>query len=405
MKKSLFILAAAALMASCGNDSVRNDIVENEVPIGFVPTFMEKSTKANAGEMIIDRSDANNIINTFNVDGNTFEVWGWKTNTDGTSKVFDNQTVTYNSSNTTQTTKWGYTPLKYWDRSASYKFYAVAPHGVFTLNEDNTTEANRKFSASGVPTVQTLQNSDASSTANLIKLATAESSDPGTASTAIDYLVAAKVECAAGKANQSNNTPRYDSTDSDVEFTFSHILSKLTVKVLTTDDFAGSGKPDIKLDELTMSINGVSRNYAQTTAGITTPAVAGASNYDVWTNAITDSVKVTCFHADNSSLNSFGIDSLLLTDAGQQVASYFVTPTPTTSGEASVRVIAKYTVYYSDGVVDHCISPETKVESLTSFIQNNSYTLNIKIAPEAILFDVNVVNGFTPEDAIEQEVE
>ena len=402
MKKSLLFLAATALMVSCGNEGVRNDIIEDEIPIGFVPTFMEKSTKANAGEMIIDRT---NSINTFNVDNNTFEVWGWKTNTQGTTKVFDNQTVTYNSSNTTESTKWGYTPIKYWDRSASYKFYAVAPHGVFTLVEDNTTEANRKFSAANVPSVQTLQNSDASSATNLIKLATAASSVPGTASTAVDYLVAAKVECAAGKANQSNNTPRYQTGDNDVEFTFSHILSKLTVKVLTTDDFAESGKPDIKLDELTMSINGVAQSYAQTTAGVTTPAVANATNYDVWSNAITDSVTVTCFHADNSSLTSFGIDSLLLTDEGQQVASYFVTPTPTTSGKASVRVIAKYTVYYSDGVVDHCVSPETKVDNLTSFIQNNSYTLNIKIAPEAILFDVNVVNGFTPEDAIEQEVE
>ena len=402
MKKSLFLLAAVALFASCAQKDVKNDVIEDEAPIGFVPTFMEKSTKANAGEMIIDRT---NSINTFNVDNNTFEVWGWKTNTQGTSKVFDNQTVTYNSQNQTESTKWGYTPLKYWDRSASYKFYAVAPNGVFTLNEDNTTEANRKFSAANVPSVQTLQNSDASSATNLIKLATAASSVPGTASTAIDYLVAAKVECAAGKANQSNNTPRYQAGDNDVEFTFSHILSKLTVKVLTTDDFATSAKPDIKLSELTMTINGVAQNYAQTTAGEITPAVENATNYDVWSNAITTAVPVTCFHADASSLATYQVDSLLLTDTGQQVASYFVAPTPTTSGEAEVKVIAKYTVYYSDGVVDHCVSPETTVENLTSFIQNNSYTLNIKIAPEAILFDVNVVNGFTPEDAIEQEVE
>ena len=391
MKKSLFIIAATALVISCSSNDVKNDIVENEIPIGFTPAFMEKSTRANAGEMIIDRT---NSINTFNVDGNTFEVWGWKTNTSGTTQVFHNQTVTYNSSNTTESTKWGYTPLKYWDKTASYMFYAAAPHGVFSLVEDNSTATNRKFSATSVPSVQTLQNKDASSAANLIKLASAAANVKGTASTAVDYMVAAKVECAAGATNQSNNTPRTQS-DKDVEFTFSHILSKLTVKVLTNSDFAPSAKPDIKLTELTISLNGMAQNYAQTVAGNVTPAVAQATNPDVWSNAITTAVTEKCFYADNTTNATYDVDSLLLTDTAEEIASYFVAPTPTTSGAAVVKVTAKYTVFYADGVKENCVSEETTVSSLTSFIQNNSYTLNITIAPEAILFDVNVVNGFT----------
>lgn len=395
MKKSLFIIAATALVISCANNDVKNDIVLEDIPIGFSPSFMEKSTKANAGEMIIDRT---NSINTFNVDGNTFEVWGWKTNTSGTTKVFDNVVVEYDEDDqTASSTNWIYSPLKYWDRTASYKFYAAAPDNTFTLVEDDSDDANRKFSASNIPSVQTLQNKDAHNATSLIKLANAAANVPGTASEAIDYMVAAKVECAAGAANQSNNSPRYQN-DKDVEFTFNHILSKLTVNVLTSDDFAPSGKPEIKLTELTMSLNGMAQSYAQATAGSVAPAS------DAWSSAITNAVTETCFYA-NAANAALGVDSLLLTATGQQVASYFVAPTATTSGAAEVKVIAKYTVFYADGVKENCVTPETTVENLTSFVQNNSYTLNIKIAPGPILFDVNVVNGFTPVTAIEQEVE
>ena len=398
MKKSLLLLATAFLVLSCGDDSVRNNVADNESPIGFVPSFMEKSTRANAGEMIVDRT---NSINTFDMDENDFEVWGWKTNSQGTTKVFDNQQVKYDEDDQTQaSTNWIYTPLKYWDKTASYIFYAAAPFGAFDLNEDNSTDANRKFTASNVPTVQVLQNKNAK-TNELIDLAYTENGN-GTNSTAIDYLIAAKVSVASGAANQSNNAPRHDANDKDVEFTFSHILSKLTVRVLTTSDFAPAAKPDIKLTELTISLNGMSQSYAQKTAGEATP---GQNNADTWSDAISTAVTETCFFANDNTLSSVGIDSLLLTATPQSVASYFVSPTATgaTPGTATVKVLAKYTVFYADGIVENCATEETTVTSLTSFIQNNSYTLDVKISPEAILFDVNTVQGFTPVTAIEQE--
>ena len=105
MKKSLLIFAAAALVVSCASDNVRNDIVENEIPIGFVPSYMEKTTRANSGEMMI----ANNV-NTINQINNSFEVWGWKTSqatantASSTSQVFDAQDVFYNTPATGATT-------------------------------------------------------------------------------------------------------------------------------------------------------------------------------------------------------------------------------------------------------------------------------------------------------------
>ena len=383
MKKSILLLAAAVLMISCANDNVRKDIVGDEIPIGFVPAYMEKVTRANAGEMALTPT------NTFAVNGNTFEVWGWKTNSTSTSQVFDNQVVTYNSSNTTTTTKWGYTPIKYWDRKASYLFYAVAPDSKFTLVEDNTTAANRKFSAANVPSVQILADNNGTSKV------TAPNPD------AIDYLVAAVVECADGDHQGNAN-------DKDVAFTFSHILSKLTVKVKTISDFdhTGNEKPQLKLTGLKIKLNGMAQSYAQKTAGT---VQAGATDKDVWTNAITTAIEKTCFSADGTTVT----DLLLNSTTAQEIASYFVAPTTTgttgdnatSAGTASVTVTANYDIYYSDNIVDHCETPETTVTNLTSFVQNTHNILTVTISPTAILFDIQTVQGFTPENEINQDVD
>lgn len=378
MKKSLLLMAAAVLVISCGEDSVRNNVAENDIPIGFVPTFMEKNTRANAGEMIIQGN-----TNTFNVDGNTFAVWGWKTDAQSTtSPIFTNQLVEYNSSNTTTSTKWGYTPVKYWDRKSSYAFYATAPHGKFTI------DTNKKFSAANVPSVQILE--DMNGTSKVTK--------PNADAT--DYLVAGVVNCAAGANNQGN------ATDKDVAFTFSHILSKLTVKVLTTTDFnkTGDQRPQIKLTNLKIKLNGMAQNYAQKTAGAVN---AGATDKDAWSNAITTAIEKVCFNADGTT-----VTDLLLSTTAYEVASYFIAPTTTgttgdnavSAGSATVTVTAKYDVYYSDGIVDHCETPETEVTTLTSFVQNTHNILNVTVSPQAILFDVQTVNGFDPEYTYNQDV-
>lgn len=388
MKKSLLIFAAAALIVGCADNTVKNDTVQEQIAIGFVPSFMEKITRANAGEMAITPT------NTFNKDGNTFEVWGWKTNNDqGLSQVFDNQEVIYNSSNTTTTTKWGYSPVKYWDRTASYVFYATAPYGFFELNENDNPD-NRIITLT-VPNDSVVQTLEDSNGASKIKKAYTEGN--GTESKACDFLVAGKVECSAGATTQGN------ANDKDVAFTFSHILSKLTVKVLTTADFSGDNKPYIKLTKLDIKLDSMATTYTQKTAGTVTAAADNSG--DTWAGPVVRNITKTCFDVDPAQSNKL-VDSLLLSTTKEEIASYLVAPTPNGDSPAtcSVTVTAKYTVFYTDGVVDNCTSPETKVATLTSFVQNTHNILNITIAPQAILFDVQTVNGFTPENEYNQDV-
>ena len=336
MKKSIFIMAATALVISCATNDVKNDIVLNETPIGFSNINVGKKTKAYAGEI--------NSKTALEQEDNTIKVWGWKTYNSTPSIVFDGTTVTYNASYATNhTTGWNYSPLKYWDFAASYDFYAVAPATKFSLDA-----STKKLSASSVEGVQILANNNGTS-----KITSANT-------TAIDYLVAATVH---------RDAPKGNATDGDVEFTFSHILSKLAVKVKTTAGFANEGStyPQIKLTDLSIKLQGMCPSYSQKTAG--------AVNYGT---TVTD---------------------LLLNATANEIASYLVAPTATGATPATYTYTAtvEYDIYYSATANDkeHFVATDKQISTLTKFGQNTSNTLTITIDPQAIFFDVTTINDWT----------
>lgn len=357
MKKSLFIIAATALVISCASNDVKNDIVQTEKVIGFSNANVGKKTKANAGEI--------NSKTALEQDGNTMKVWGWKTYDATPSKVFDGTTVTYTSSSTQSTTKWVYSPLKYWDFAASYDFYAVAPHNKFSINE--TTKI---ISATSVEPVQILADNNGTSKV--------------TTSTAIDYLVAATVH---------RNAPKGNAADGDVEFTFSHILSKLVVKVKTTNNFNNSGStyPQIKLTDLSIKLQGMCPDYTQKTAGAVN---ASATDGDTWNGTALAATSYTCFDADGTS-----VTDLLLTNTAADIASYLVAPTGTGATPATYTYTAtvEYDVYYSATANDkeHFVATDKNISTLNKFGQNTSNTLTVTIDPQAIYFDVATINDWT----------
>ena len=392
MKKSLFIIAATALVISCSSNDSFKEIETQDVPIGFGNAYIGKITKANDGEM---------NVTTIATNGNTMEVWGWKYNANQNpayTQVFDNTVVTYNSSSSQTTTYWEYSPLKFWDRAASYNFYAVSPSGAFTMPNESLTDATlRKFQLTSVPDIQILQDNDGLATSTQTVLATATASTGQQTSTAKDYLVAAVVPCAAGASTQGNNT-----TDHDVDFTFNHILSKLIVNVLTSDKFPQSGQtyPTIELTKLYVTIGGQANIYNQRTAGYVT---ANNTDGDQWSGTPSAARTLTCFYAD-AAKTSNPISNLVLTSSNQQVASYFVAPSPTADTQAepavsgsnsTVTVQVEYIVNYSANESEKCLSDVLAVTNLTRFDQNTVNNLNIKIEPQAIYFDVATITDWT----------
>lgn len=359
MKKSLFIIAATALVISCSSNDVMNDIVQEEMPIGFSNANVGKKTK-NAGEI--------NSKTALEVNDNTMKVWGWKTYNSTPSNVFNGVTVTYSSTvaaQTGSTTGWYYTPLKYWDFAASYDFYAVAPATKFSLDA-----STKKISASSVEAVQILADNNGTSKV--------------TTSTAIDYLVAATVH---------RDAPKGNADDGDVEFTFSHILSKLAVKVKTTDGFANEGStyPQIKLTDLSIKLQGMCPSYAQKTAGAVN---ASATDGDTWSGTAMAETSFTCFDADGTT-----VTDLLLNATANEIASYLVAPTATgaTPAEYTYKATVEYDIYYSatDGDKEHFVATDKVIATLKKFGQNTSNTLTVTIDPQAIYFDVKTINDWT----------
>lgn len=84
----------------------------------------------------------------------TFKVWGNKKVGSTPTEVFNGQEVSYNDS------KWTYDPVRYWDKTARYNFYAVAPatpgagidwtfsNGKFSLSDFTLTGKSLSVSSS-----------------------------------------------------------------------------------------------------------------------------------------------------------------------------------------------------------------------------------------------------------------
>lgn len=400
MKKYISILITAAIFTSCSSNDSFKDVDAQGAPIAFSSTYIGKITKAYAGEMTASNTSGVSS-GTLCTEGNTMEVWGWKYNGNqdpAYTQVFDNTVVTYRETTSQTTTHWEYSPLKFWDRFADYKFYAVAPSGKFTMVDENLTDdTKRKFQLTGVPDIQILQDNNGKASETQTVLATATASDGQQTSTAIDYLVASVVPCAAGANTQGNNT-----TDHDVDFSFNHILSKLIVNVLTSDKFPQSGNtyPYIELTKLYITIGGQATTYNQRTAGSVT---ASDTDGDQWSGTASSDRTLTCFYADNEKTSN-KISNLILTSTNQQVASYFVAPSPTSDTQAepavtgsgsNVKVQVEYVVNYADNNSEKFLSNVLPVANLNRFDQNTVNNLNIKIEPQAIYFDVQTINNWT----------
>lgn len=105
MKKSLFMMGVAAMaLASCTQNEVLN--VADSRAIGF-DAFVGKSTRVTE-DVTLDKLQS-------------FELYGWRSGTDGDKQIFANQEVTNSNGSCT------YSPLQYWEAGYTYNFEAIAP--------------------------------------------------------------------------------------------------------------------------------------------------------------------------------------------------------------------------------------------------------------------------------------
>ena len=150
--KNYFIFAAAIALASCSVDEYMGENPE------FTQTTKENIIGFGGGTGSMSRATSNTGDPNVMLD-NQFLVYGWKTESNGTTtqKVFDDYKVWYENNTTASTSKYkgweyvgnnngtyGITPInltkdqyiKYWDYSATdYRFVAGSPISAFRFNK------------------------------------------------------------------------------------------------------------------------------------------------------------------------------------------------------------------------------------------------------------------------------
>lgn len=355
MKKTLLFIAAAIIITSCAKNDVLNET--KEMPIGFTKVYIENGTKAfTTGAYTTDN---------FETEGNTFAVFGFKTTaTQTNARVFNEKIVTYQSGLTTSTngyestTDWAYSPLVYWDKTASeYNFYAYAPDdskftGEATFTTDNNPES---FSITGFK--------QATTQPAMIDLMTDLTSKGGT-----------------------NKVKENAIGTNDVAFTFGHILSNINVQMAVSPALkADNTNNPVTVVSLTLGAIKMDGSYAYSTSAF------------VWTLAATPTTATFAGTQTGSPAVVFASDALnaqpTFTEVPAMTDLLFVPQT--------VDAAYAFTLQYKIGneLFDKTILlsefKNTSNAGLATWAPGYKYTYNIVIGPDPILFDIKSVSGWT----------
>lgn len=305
MKKSYFLMAAAAAMfAACSETELVNVVNEAEAQkaIGF-ETFSYKST----------RQVSTTNLNDYHIN---FSVFGWE----GSTAIFENTQVSYASS------KWDYAPAatKYWNATATYQFFAVAPY-----NAEVTCTSTGVI---GIPAAA----SATAATENLQKTFGALNTTEKFISDK-DWLKAAR-----------QNYKMSDGTT--VQFTFTHMLSKLAVAITKT------GNEEIDVKSVTITDESDNLHNAATFDG------------SVWTGT-----------AQVAALEGV-VGTMTSPSTPYYTMEYLIIPTAASSNSLKFNITYRITGESTDRIVS------VPVTGITNFEAGTAYTLTANIGAAPIKF-------------------
>jgi|GEM_PF-1373692 len=359
MKKSYFILAAvAATFAACSQNDVVTEITENEVPIGFSNVYIDNVTRAiNTGAY----TTAN-----FETLGNTFGVYGYKTTATQTNyQVFNDVKVEFQTASGSlydSPNDWVYSPLKYWDKTAtSYAFFAYAPHqGDFTGTVAMASASSNGFSITGFK--------QATSQTDMVDLMT-------------DLT---------NQANVTSSSASKPLGENDVEFTFGHILSNINVQMAVSEALKSDETDNpVTVNSVTIGAIKMDGEYSYNTSAyswtLTDPQVTTATTFSATLSGTSPDTYVFASKALKANTVEF-TDVPALTDL------LFVPQTV----DAGYAITVQYKI--GDEVFDKTILlSEFKNASnagLATWQPGYKYTYQIIIGPTPILFDVKTVTDW-----------
>lgn len=365
MKKSILFLATAALFAACTNDSVRENIADDQVEIGF-STYIQKPVASKA-----DNSTAETLKNLEAYHQN-FVVNGFKTVANAETQVFTDQLVTYNSADDKKV--WEYSPVSYWDKSASkYSFYAAAPKTAsWGFDEDGKYYTISDFTVSG----------------SSLDLATLDTPDAAAVFGTEDLMIATDID---------NHTAF---TTEAVNFTFNHILSRfniaistsitdgtVTLKSLTVNGMNNKGSFDESLAAASTAGSTARWNNLAVDGTYAITAVKDASNNDVVVNEDKQFVYQGLVIPQVAEAATIALNG---TDAVTSAKPYLNIQYSITTGEGATAKTQDYSYFYN---LADLFNAETDANlAFNEGWQNNLY---ITIGAAAINFDAQVYEWAT----------
>lgn len=346
MKKSYFMMAAAAtIFAACSETDFVNPVPETEQEIGF-DNHVGKSTRAEITDEAALAKEGG------------FVVWGWKTPT--SNKAWASATQIFNEVNVYDAstelgekgdaTVWTYDNKKYWDKTSTYNFYAVAPYNPSSGAEYSCTDP-----ATGLITITGA------------KSALATASD--------DFLIDRD-----GVKDVSGDAPH-----AKVGFDFNHVMAKVTLQLLSGDINEGDV---ITVTKLTMSgWNSNNGTFVQNSG-----YVASTTNHSEWT--LTDGT------AGTVTFSKDGGYTLNETTAVAVENSYIMVPQ--TIAASTLKFTVDFTITYKDddanpenNVTEEFVGHEGTLATAQTWGTDTHTTYTIKVGPQPIEFDVTSVKGFT----------
>lgn len=384
MRKSYFILAAAAtILASCAeNGKITNDLrnVETKTVIGF-SSYSEKATRGNI-------NDAANLEYYHG----TFTVYGSKksTNDDAISEVFDGgatSLLTYENGST-EPNDWKYSPYRYWDKQANYKFIAVAPNANIVKYDWDATAAN--LVEVGTDANDFVSAADYILTGqNLQKTATSAEIKKGfTGGTGKDTDI--MTSSVVSETGASHNP--------DVTLVFKHILAKLNVTVAKAK-LLNNAEVYIKNIEINgLKDKGTNYDESAYTEGdnTVTPEIAPQSG---WTASYSDDAPHAYklaydYTADgNKQAGQVGakLEQYDETD-NKTVPTYFIESLviPQAVADSTATLTLKYQIVTGTGTNKHEEDYTYTLDmnqAFASYLDRHNYNLNLTIKPDVITFD------------------
>ena len=318
--------AAVVMLTACSQTDVLNEAqVKDEVEaIGF-STYSNKVTRA-----IVD-TDLEKYHETFG-------VWAYKTYGTAETVVMPNYIVAYDD-NGKGSNDWDYDgtkgiaagqSLKYWDKRASYKFYAYAPYAV-GVTIDETSKAI------SIPEGEYAANENLQATFSEV-LNTNDFSGTGASrlTESTDWMVADVISRGIGENGL-------------VVENFRHTMSKLIVCFKTENDFS---------DKITL--NSVFVNDVYGTGSYNGTAWTAAGTAKSIEGKVGDIVKEKTFYS----------------------MEYLLIPS-----DKAPTFSVNYTINGDTYVVENAV-----IDGINKFESNTVYTLTVTISADPIEFDATVVD-------------